>query len=515
MKLNTILLLALLFCSVAFAVNPPLQALQEWLGFMIALLVPIIIILVMFASVVYILGQLFGAELRARASVYASNLLAAVGVGVVMLTLFFFLLPFFGSDGTVHGEVRVDIDAQISSLVAVAESTLLVLIILMVMISAVLFVLGNITEAQTRARANVWATGMLAGALLGAVIYVLLSQIIPSFGDSIIRGTEEDFGLRNYGIVIINISFLVSFIILITYLVSKFLKIPEWEAYLNIELSQLFNSFIVLVFVVGFFAASTLVSASISGSSSSPPIAAATFLRERVANDVLTGLYDVYTIQACTSIMNTYSRRIGEFVLTNVFKIFPGIDTFVSISNVLTFGLISVYGSLSFQITILTFVDAIAVPLLLPAGLILRFLPPTRDAGSFLISMAFGFQIVFPTTFLIHEQVLNEIEVERYNTPNLLIASLCGPLKYGAAGFFLNPESFGVSPSTPIIGPLWTLLMRVMSEAFLNVVSMTEFIPIMNQLAVLSLLALFMPGLSMLITIAFINALSKFLVSKV
>lgn len=509
-------LLLLVLCSVLFAGTPNLlEIMQDWLGAFISLLVPLMIVLVMFAAVVYIVGQLFGSELRARASVYASSLLTAVGIGAVILVLFLFLLPFFGSDGVITGPVQIDLDAQISSLVDLAETSLLLLIITLVFLSGVVFVLGKLMGAQTRSRANVWATSMLAGALLGAVLYVLLSQVIPAFGDALIADSDEDFGLRNYGIVIVNISFLVTFIILITYLLSKVFKVPEWEAYLNIELSQLMNSFLVLIFVIGFFAVSTLIAASISETTTSPPLAAAAFLRETIADSVLRGLYDVYTIQACTSIMNTYSRRIGEFVLTNVFKIFPGIDTFVSISNVLTFGLISIYGSLSFQIAILTFIDAIAVPLLLPAGLILRFFPPTRDAGSFLIAMAFGFQIVFPTTFLIHSKVIEEIQVERYETPNTLIASLCGPFKYGVAGFLLNPANFGAIGRIPVLNQLWTLLMRLVSETVLNLVSMAEFIPIMRQLSLLSLLALFMPGLSTLITVAFINAFSKFLVSKV
>ncbi|MEW6721804.1 MAG: hypothetical protein AB1324_00925, partial [Candidatus Micrarchaeota archaeon] len=58
-------------------------------------------------------------------------------------------------------------------------------------------------------------------------------------------------------------------------------------------------------------------------------------------------------------------------------------------------------------------------------------------------------------------------------------------------------------------------LARIFSEGLLNAVSMAEFIPIMRHVAALSLLTLFIPALSMMVTIAFINAMTKFIVAKV
>jgi hypothetical protein len=171
----------------------------------------------------------------------------------------------------------------------------------------------------------------------------------------------------------------------------------------------------------------------------------------------------------------------------------------------------SAYGSISVQVMILNFIEVITVPILFPAGLFLRFFPPTRDAGSFLIAMAFSFQIVFPATFLIHEMVLEDLNVEKYNSPTALIASICGPFKYGVAGFLFgsgNPLFSGP------LAPLGRFLGAIASETLLNLISMAEFIPIMRTVSLLSLLSLFMPGLSTVITIAFINGLSKFLVAK-
>lgn len=484
-----------------------------WSGQMNALIVPLAMVLVVVGAAVYVISQFFGADLRARASVYVSNLLTAAGVAVLILILFYAMLPY------VQGaHIRFDLEEQFSILMELARTSLMVLILVMVIASAGIYVLGQLFGADTRARATVWATGMLAGAIVAAILYVVLTSVLTPFMENLsFPHPIETFA--NYLGVLMVITFLVIFILLITYLLSKIFNVPEWEAYLNIELTQLLNSFLVIIFVIAMFTVSEVFVMGMSSDGAavrSPSMAAALFLKEWVTDSVMTGMFDVFQIQACTSILSMLNRRIGEFVLTNVFKLFPGMDTFVSITNVLAFGLVSVYGSLSFQISILTFIDAVAVPFLLPAGLLLRFFPPTRDAGAFLISMAFCFQIIFPGTFLVHERVLNEIGAEKYDSPRLLIASLCGPFKYGVAGLLINT---GTNPifSIPIPGmrALGTVLMSLTQEFTLNIVSMAEFLPILRLMAELSLLSLFMPALSTIITIAFINGMTKFLVSKV
>ena len=254
------------------------------------------------------------------------------------------------------------------------------------------------------------------------------------------------------------------------------------------------------------------------GAVSTPPQAAIVYMRSVVADSVLKGMYDIYQIQVCTSVMGTFSRRIGEAVLTQVFRIFPGIDTFVSICNVLSMGLVSVYGSLQAQIGLLYLVDGMMMPFFLPAGLVLRFLPPTREAGAFLISLAFGFQIIYPMTYLINAEIFKEIGAQPYSSPTAIIYSLCGPVKYGFWGYMLNPNTLPVSTANALFpggAPFFLFLSRLVSESTLNFVSMSEFFPILQNVAGLSLLALFMPALSMMVTIAFINAMTKFLVAKV
>jgi hypothetical protein len=256
------------------------------------------------------------------------------------------------------------------------------------------------------------------------------------------------------------------------------------------------------------------------GSSSSPPQAAIVYMQGTVADSALTAAMDVYKINACTSMLSTFSRRVGEYVLTQTYKVFPGLDTFVSITNVLGFTLLSLYNTAAVQIGFLYVIDATMVPFFMPAGLMLRFFPPTRDAGAFLISLAFGFQIIFPTSYLINKQIFDDVNSDApqskpYRSPTILIQSLCGPFKYGLWGYLLNPTASPLIGIIPGGGSIVGFLSKLVSESLLNAVSMAEFIPIMKHIAALSLVTLFMPALAMMVTIAFINAMTKFISSKV
>jgi len=56
---------------------------------------------------------------------------------------------------------------------------------LMVLLAAVIYATGQMMGAETRARANVWATSCLTGALIG----ILISVIAPSVLSTIAGGT--------------------------------------------------------------------------------------------------------------------------------------------------------------------------------------------------------------------------------------------------------------------------------------------------------------------------------------
>ena len=530
MKTNIICLALLLAFLSAFAVQEPFStasttpqaAMLSLVSLVLEVVVPIMFIMIVIAAAVYMVGQAFGAETRAKANVWAQRMIVGVGMSAAIIIVMVLIVPNIMTGGMPGA--TTSISYYIQQLVDLARISLTGLILACVVLAAFVFMIGQVSGAETRARASAWTNGLLGAAILSACLYLLLFELLP-----ILQGVLTE-SLTPFASGIIAITLFISIVIIITYLLSNVFKIPEWEAYLNIEMSNLYVSFLVVIFAFGLFTVGNVVAtdfiSSVAGgvmgttygAVATPPQAAIVYMRSVVADSVLKGMYDIYQIQVCTSVMGTFSRRIGEAVLTQVFRIFPGIDTFVSICNVLSMGLVSVYGSLQAQIGLLYLVDGMMMPFFLPAGLVLRFLPPTREAGAFLISLAFGFQIIYPMTYLINAEIFKEIGAQPYSSPTAIIYSLCGPVKYGFWGYMLNPNTLPVSTANALFpggAPFFLFLSRLVSESTLNFVSMSEFFPILQNVAGLSLLALFMPALSMMVTIAFINAMTKFLVAKV
>ncbi len=78
------------------------------------------------------------------------------------------------------------IGTALSGLCTQVQQFLGVALVLMILLAAVTYAVGQIMGAETRARATVWATAMLTGAVIGAIIYVItpyiISQIAPTSG---------------------------------------------------------------------------------------------------------------------------------------------------------------------------------------------------------------------------------------------------------------------------------------------------------------------------------------------
>jgi hypothetical protein len=53
-------------------------------------------------------------------------------------------------------------------------------IMIMILLAGATYALGQVLGAETRARASVWATAMMTGAIIGALIYLLTPVIIKA-----------------------------------------------------------------------------------------------------------------------------------------------------------------------------------------------------------------------------------------------------------------------------------------------------------------------------------------------
>jgi len=59
-----------------------------------------------------------------------------------------------------------------------AKALMASIVFALVIMAAIVYAAGQVLGAETRARASVWATAMIVGAVIGIIIFVLLPQIL-------------------------------------------------------------------------------------------------------------------------------------------------------------------------------------------------------------------------------------------------------------------------------------------------------------------------------------------------
>ena len=73
-----------------------------------------------------------------------------------------------------------NVSSAMSSLCGSLRSLLPVAAMLMIMIAGVIYASGQVMGAETRARANVWATAALTGALIAILIVVIAPPVLQA-----------------------------------------------------------------------------------------------------------------------------------------------------------------------------------------------------------------------------------------------------------------------------------------------------------------------------------------------
>jgi hypothetical protein len=81
-----------------------------------------------------------------------------------------------------------NIQGSLYCVYSTVKNVLAVGMLLLVVLAAVIYAVGQVLGAETRARASVWATAMFVGAIIGAMIYLLLPYILSTLfaGDSMV-----------------------------------------------------------------------------------------------------------------------------------------------------------------------------------------------------------------------------------------------------------------------------------------------------------------------------------------
>ena len=71
-----------------------------------------------------------------------------------------------------------NISCALYNLCKSAQTWLAIGMILMIILGAAVYAVGQMLGAETRARASVWGTAMVTGAVIAAILYVLVPYII-------------------------------------------------------------------------------------------------------------------------------------------------------------------------------------------------------------------------------------------------------------------------------------------------------------------------------------------------
>jgi hypothetical protein len=269
------------------------------------------------------------------------------------------------------------------------------------------------------------------------------------------------------------------------YMSAQFFRKPEYEAFVSIELYQLAVSVILFATIFGSSCFADEIAKSLVNDHGKDAFEVAQSYLQYITNDI--SLEAVKKLQALVLFAQWTSSITMRFGASVWGVIFPAFPSFVVIERTVEFLLMLLTpftSSLIVQQVGLQVIRGTMLPFVLPMGVVLRIFPPTRDAGSFLISTAIGFQIIFPFTYVMHDKIVRYLIQDAY------------------ADFAIHDPGAG----------LGSVASYTSEFGLFNAKDML-FHPLLG-VSFLLLQAIFLPALSISITVAFIKGFNKFMTQK-
>ncbi|HIG98659.1 TPA: hypothetical protein HA231_04520 [Candidatus Woesearchaeota archaeon] len=284
---------------------------------------------------------------------------------------------------------------------------------------------------------------------------------------------------------------LMIFLIALSWMAAALFRKTEYESFASVELSQLVVSVLLFVTVIGATCFATNM-ADLFARDPAHPGGRDVFEVGReylnyISNEIaLPAVINLEILKLWSQFMGSWTMRWGPSVWG---IILPGFPSFIVIERVVDFLLLLISpftASLFVQMAILEVIRGVVLPFVLPAGLVLRIFPPTRDAGAFMIASAIGFGIVYPYTYVMHNAVVIKMLNSGASEPRLTKT--------------LEDSGFGEVAGNISLSGLFSADQMLLKP--------------LHFLSYLLLQALFLPALSITITIAFIKGFSKFINQK-
>ncbi|MBM3229811.1 hypothetical protein FJZ26_05245 [Candidatus Parvarchaeota archaeon] len=289
------------------------------------------------------------------------------------------------------------------------------------------------------------------------------------------------------------------FIIALIFMVSQIFKKTEWETYAKIEIHQVLTSVILMVFIYvigGFFCQSAVALAG-----GDPFEIANKYLNILIYKVTIPSVYKLNTVVISMQTIAGLQSKFGAGAWGYTYPLFPGAHMVESAVEFVLYILTPFTASLVVQQVGLELIKGVMFTLVLPAGVLLRVFPPTRDAGVFLIATALAFYVVFPMTYVMHAQVMT------YLIENHTDLSWKEDFRKYISGQDVN----GAKITQPLTLDEDDLADMTNYGGLFN---MDAIFRPLQLLAYTIIQAIFLPALSMIITTTFIKTTSKFISQK-
>jgi len=296
-------------------------------------------------------------------------------------------------------------------------------------------------------------------------------------------------------ILLVFILMILSFAII--QILSKLLSKREWEEWVKTEAHQLVIS-VVIVFMAWSFSqmacdAGVLLIQNVKADLPTYAQGKGVFeiadsYLNRIGEDAKTmyiwSVFQSWWIEAHSSL----TLQFGPTVWGWRFTPSAGAETIADVMSTLRIVFVPLIASIFVQRIVLSIAHQISFEILLPIGIMLRVVPPLRKAGSFLIALAFAFYIVFPLTYVLSALVWKDISEFNISTWDRTVEIA---------------NKIAIIPSA--VSMPFFLPFELLNTSFIDLVKLVRHI------AYLSPQALFLPALSMIITLTAVRAFANML----
>ncbi len=261
------------------------------------------------------------------------------------------------------------------------------------------------------------------------------------------------------------------FIISLVYMLSQFFKRPDWAVWAKSELWQTIAACIIVGLILSFTGTACMISESLAGGD--PFYISDRYLHYTLWNRLVPAVNNLFQLSFKAQKLSVFTLGLISCSEGICFQPFAGLGT-LSYSLETMASIITPFGaSLLFQKLFLQFVKDIAFTIILPIGFILKVFPFTREAGAFLIAAAVAFYVVFPLTYVFNSTIMREVMYDP------MVANWCQKGLVGWGGG-LSGLGSGACQALNTVG-------QVLPQAA------------------------FLPALNLVITISFMQTLSKIL----